>query len=251
MSGFMATLKRRVRTRSKTETNLSSGADSDKKASGFFSPSMAMLRSISSRIKLNRKDRDTSEDQPGAATADVKTAYFSNVFTIRNTTPLPVEAIRTELIRAFSRVDNLESIEQPGGFLVKYFELPESTGDLLSVKDTKKTSKPEDKSSMFASMWAILKMTPVDIETPSTPLKRQLEDKTLPRPPTSTLLDLPPVPKKIGPVSIPKDMKPKVQLEVFIRRLPFSKLHGLQFRKLTGDPWKVRNRYCITIFDCS
>lgn len=244
-SGFMATFKRRVKTRSKTETNLASGAESEKKASGFFSPSMAMLRSLASRIKINRKDRDTSQDQPGAATADVKTAYFSNVFTIRNTTPLPVEAIRTELLRAFSRVDNLESIEQPGGFLLKYFELPQTTN---AVNETKPPPKPEDKSSMFASMWAMLKMTPAETETPPIPPKKKVEDKTLPRPPTATYLDLPPVPKNIGPVSIPKDMKPEVQLEVSIRRLPFSKLHGLQFRKLTGDPWKVRNRCCITIF---
>ena len=33
--------------------------------------------------------------------------------------------------------------------------------------------------------------------------------------------------------------KPKAQFEVFIRKIPFSSMHGIQFNKISGDAYKV------------
>jgi hypothetical protein len=34
--------------------------------------------------------------------------------------------------------------------------------------------------------------------------------------------------------------KPKAQFEVFIRKIPFSSLHGIQFNKISGDAYKYK-----------
>ena len=220
-TGFMATLQRTSfgRKRSKTAADLTTRPTAEannikKGASQLFSPSMAALRSISSRIRITRKERDPSDDIPGAAATDIRTAYMSSIFTIRNTTTLPPAAIRTELLRAFARVPNLLAIEQQGGFFCKYYD----TQGRPKAVDV-------DKTGMFASMWAILGMPPA----------------------ADSEKDLPPVPVAAEETAanlfehhhVSQNTKPKVQFEVCIRKIPWSELHGIQFNKISGDPWKV------------
>ena len=232
-TGFMATLRRRgSKRRAKSQTDLSKvdGSETAKKSSRLkITPSFAALKSLTSKVRLiNRNDRDASQDQPGASTSEVKTAYIESIFTIRNTTPLPPEAIRTELLRAFGRVSHLVAIEQPGGFYCKFYDpskfkpaVPEKEGSPLEPHE-----KQERQLGMFSSMWKVLGTSSQKYED---------EDKDLPV--------LPPVEdglrQSIGPAPIPDGAKPIVQLEIFIRKIPWSNLHGVQFRQISGDPWKV------------
>jgi hypothetical protein len=205
--------------KSKTAVDLSNPKEKQgwkSTTSRIFSPSVLALKALSSRIKLTRKERVPGEDKPGASTSNIRTTSITGMFSIRNTTRLPPEAIRTELLRGFSRVGNIVAIEEEGGFFCKFYAAPNQG------------SQGED-FSFFASMMAVL-----GIQEPTG--KRQSSEpwneKRLPSLPAEHFLTLP---------HLSSDAKRKVQFEVMIKRIPFSDLHGIQFNKISGDAWKVIN----------
>jgi hypothetical protein len=170
--------------RSNTQMNLKPTAEKPSRMSRLVSPSIAAIKSFSSRIFSKKEETIPSQDSPGASTLEIKTSYLSGIFTIRNTTNLPVVEIREELVKAFARVPNLQVIEQKGYFFCKFYDsVPTEEG------------ANDDSHSKIANNGS------------STPMVTHL--------------------------------KPKALFEVFIRKIPFSSLHGIQFYKISGDAYKV------------
>ena len=197
-SGFFGTLKF-GKIWSRTQMDLKNSKTESRRGSRLFSPSMAAIKTFSSRIFSKKEVSAPSQNIAGAATLDIKTSHLSGIFTIRNTTSLPVITIRQELIKAFSRVPNLEIIEQKGYFFCKYY-------------DTAPVAFVEQKGFFFSLGRKGKNHMVEPIQTKQDSMMKHAELTT---------------------------SKPKAQFEVFIRKIPFSSMHGIQFNKISGDAYKV------------
>lgn len=195
-SSFFGTL-RFGKIRSKTQMDLKNPGVKPSRVSRLVSPSMAAIKSFSSRIFSKKENNTPTQNMSGAATLDIKTSYLSGIFTIRNTTSLPLAEIRKELLKAFSRVPNMTLIEQKGYFFCKYFD----------------SAPAKERRKIFNSLGR------------NGAKPKQLDDDT-----SLTLGE-----------NLEVCSKPKAQFEVFIRKIPFSSLHGIQFNKISGDAYKVNS----------
>jgi hypothetical protein len=189
-SSFFGTLSRFGKIHSKTQMELNNSAERPRGLSRLVSPSMAAIKAFSSKIFSKNEEAAPTQNITGAATLDIKASYLTGIFTIRNTTNLTVVQIRKEMVKAFSRVPNLEVIEQKGYFFCKFYD----TATLLQGKN-------HDKYGVDAN-----------------------DDSS---------------------VTMVNPSKPRAQFEVFIRKIPFSSLHGIQFNKISGDTYKVKQKKII------
>jgi hypothetical protein len=178
--------------RSNTQMDLKKSNEKPSRISRLVSPSIAAIKTFSSRIFSRKEENIPTQDFPGASTLEIKTSYLSGIFTIRNTTNLSVVEIRKELVKAFSRVSTLQVIEQKGYFFCKFYDsAPTKDGANSEMKDHFHSKNANDAS-----------ITPAAAHS-----------------------------------------KAKAQFEVFIRKIPFSSLHGIQFKKISGDAFKVLKNF--------
>ncbi|KAJ3089658.1 hypothetical protein HK102_005844 [Quaeritorhiza haematococci] len=180
--------------------------------------------------------------RPGRADEYVRSVFLKNLFSVVNTSTKSASAIRDDLVRVLL-LNNITSHEYYGAFDCEYDPVAHQMN--AEQAGTGKEGRGEGSDNVFKSYVGLLgklqsklprgrnQNTDSDVSSDGEDMEVEILDGRPPRPSTSRSR------------SFFSGKKNTIRFEVFIVKIPWLGLHGVQFRRISGDIWQ-RSLYYST-----
>lgn len=204
------------------------------------------------------EETDLEQEQSGVSTERLdssdlaKPVYLKGLFSVSTTSGKSVPAIRTDIRRVLKQL-NVEYTEIRGGFACKHAP----SIDLNKVQDTPASPAQTPGHRRRFSFGGLMRGDDRDRDDvrdfdrpPTTPRTPGRSDRDRSFSNSETSVDS--IPRRNGgPRRVPGETSTQVQsdlggsmvleFEIFIVKVPLLTLHGIQFKRLTGNTWQYKS----------